>query len=332
MGNGESVNNCVPRARSSQAEATLDAAGIRRPHSGGPVMSSTRPTSAILALFLGVAALSLNGCTTIGDEKVELEPIAEAPPPMDVVLVSDLLRFFLDGEMEFDRGITDCYDGLCVQTDGERILFSRPEMFVFAGHHDEVFSAHEDTIEDRNGIMIGDVSLGEKELPDILGVAVDRTITGYGGWGEYVGFDSLYYDYVRNDRPQRMVLASLGGWASEGNPPIPPDETWTWTGGAMGVDYSDLAEDRVLVGNSALTVSLLKDWGEYTVHVAITDLVDVAAGTTYDDMIWRYIPLRDGGFETFEIRGRFFGPSHEEVGGVFERDQITGAFGATREE
>ena len=295
-------------------------------------MSSTRPTSAILALFLGVAALSLNGCTTIGDEKVELEPIAEEPPPMDVVLVSDLLRFYLDGEMEVDRGIADCYDGLCVQTDGERILFARPEMFVFAGHHDEVISAHEDTIEDRDGIMIGDVSLGEKELPDILGVAVDRTITGYGGWGEYVGFDSLYYDYVRNDRPQRMVLASLGGWASEGNPPVPQDETWTWTGGAVGVDYSDLAEDRVLVGNSVLTVSLLEDWDEYTVRVDITNLVDVAAGTAYDDMTWAYIPLRDGGFQTFEIRGRFFGPNHEEVGGVFERDRITGAFGGTREE
>lgn len=288
--------------------------------------------SAIVALFLGVTALTLNGCTTIGSERDELEPVIEEPPSMDVVLVSDLLRFHLDGEMEVDRGIADCYDGLCVQTDGERILLARPEMFVFAGHHDEEISAHEDTIEDRDGIMIGDVSLGEKELPDVLGVAVDRTITGYGGWGEYVGFDSLYYDFVRNDRPQRMVLASLGGYASEGNPPVPPEETWTWTGGAVGVDYSDLTEDRVLVGNSALTVSLLEDWGEYTVRVAVTDLVDVAAGTTYDDMIWANIPLRDGGFETFEIRARFFGPNHEEVGGVFERDRITGAFGATREE
>jgi len=253
---------------------------------------------------------------------------------MDVVLVSDLLRFYLDGEMEVDRGITDCYDGLCVQTDGERIVFNLPDWFVFAGHHDEYISAREDTIEDRNGILIGDVSKGDKELPDIPDFAVDRTITGYGGWGRYVGFDSLYYDFVRNDRPQRMVEATLGGWSSEGNPPVPRDETWTWTGGAVALDYSDITADRVLVGNSALSVSLDERLGEYLTAVEITDLVDVATGTAYEDMSWRNMPLRDGGFETFEIRARFFGPNHEEVGGVFEsqEDKIVGGFGGTREE
>ena len=259
---------------------------------------------------------------------------------MDVVLVSDLLRFYLDGEMEMDRGIADCYGGLCVQTDGERIVFALPEWYVFAGHHDEDISAREDTIEDRNGIMIGDVSLGNKDLPDLPGVAIDRTVTGYGGWGEFHGFDALYYDFVRydrdedRDRPQRMIEASLGGWASEGNPPVPRDETWTWTGGAVGVDYSDITQNRVLAGNSALSVNMFESLDEYRVRVDITDLVDVATGTTYDDMVWRNIPLRDGGFETFEIRARFFGPNHEEVGGVFEsqEDRIVGAFGGTREE
>ena len=252
---------------------------------------------------------------------------------MDVVLVSDMLLFFLDGDMEMHRGIADCYDGLCVQTDGSgRIVLNRPEWFAFAGHHDEDISAREDTIEDHNGIMIGDVSFGEKELPDIPGVAIDRTITGYGGWGEFHGFDSLYYDYVREDRPQRIVLASLGGWASEGNPPVPGDETWTWTGGAVAVDYSDITADRVLVGKSALSVSLHEPLGEYLAAVEITDLVDVATGTEYDDLGWEYLPLRDGGFETFEIRARFFGPNHEEVGGVFEKDKIVGGFGGTREE
>ena len=254
---------------------------------------------------------------------------------MDAVLVSDMLLFFLDGEMEMHRGIADCYDGLCVQTDGSgRIVFSLPEYFVFAGHHDEDISARKDTIEDRDGIMIGDVSFGDKELPDLPGIAIDRTVTGYGGWGEFHGFDSLYYDYVREDRPQRIVLASIGGWASEGNPPVPRDGTLTWTGGAVGVDYSDLPQDRVLTGNSKLTVSLYEPLDEYLVRVDITDLEDVDTGTTYDPMVWNNIPLRDGGFETFEIRGRFFGPNHEEVGGAFEsrKAKIVGAFGASREE
>ena len=60
--------------------------------------------------------------------------------------------------------------------------------------------------------------------------------------------------------------------------------------------------------------------------------MDVETGKEYADMSWKWIPLRDGGFQTFEIKGHFFGPDHEEVGGVFDRDNIAGAFGGTRAE
>ena len=32
-----------------------------------------------------------------------------------------------------------------------------------------------------------------------------------------------------------------------------------------------------------------------------------------------------------DIKATFYGPNHEEVGGVFERDNIVGAFGAKRQ-
>lgn len=291
-----------------------------------------RQAHARTAVALGLTALVLAGCSilpgTDNDDGMAMEPVTEVPP-MDVVLISDFLRFYLDGDMEMDRGITDCYGGLCVSTDGERILFSFPEDYVFAGFHDEYITAHEDTIEERNGIKLGDVSLENKELPDIPGVAVDRTITGWGGWGEYVGFDTLYYDYVRNDRPQRIVWATLGGYRSEGNP---AGDALTWKGGASAIDYSDIMETRNLLGNAEVGLQFVEVLDEFLVHVAITDLTDVVTEAAYDDLSWRNMPLRDGGFETFEIRGQFFGPNHEEVGGVFERDMITGGFAARRME
>ena len=183
-----------------------------------------------------------------------MEPATPEVPPMDVLLLSDFLRFHLDGDMEMDRGFVDCYGGLCVQTDGERILINLPEFYVFAGHHDEYITALEDTIQDRNGIMIGDVSAGMR--PDIPGVAVDRETTGWGGWGEYVGFDAIYYDYVRydedvgRDRPQRIVEASAGGYSSPGNP---VGENLRWTGGAVAIDHSAITETRNLVGTRNLT-------------------------------------------------------------------------------
>ena len=256
---------------------------------------------------------------------------------MDAVLVSDFLRFYMDGDMEMDRAHADCYDGICVQTDGERILFNLPEDYSFAGHTDVFVFDHQYPIEDRNGIKIGDLSLSEKQLPDIPGVAVDRTITGWGGWGKYVGFDVAYYDYVRydkdedRDRPQRMVLASVGGYR---NPVNPVGGKLKWTGGAVAIDYSDISQNRNLVGDAELTLHLDDYFPgiDYLVRVDITEMEDVETGTAYDDMSWKNIPLREGGFETFSIRGQFFGPGHAEVGGTFERDEIVGAFGAAREE
>ena len=332
MKHRESLRGSASPAGSSEAGVAHDAAGARRLHSHRSFSWLPRSTSATMALFLGLTVLSLNGCIVQPNNRLTENGTTA---PMDTLLLSDVLRFYLDGEMEVDRGISDCYGGGCVQTDGERILIKVPEFYVFAGHHDDHISAREDTIENRNGIMIGDVSLGTKDLPDIPDFASKRTITGYGGWGEYHGFDSLYFGFERSDRPQRVVEASLGGYASEGNPLRGP---LTWTGGAVAVDYSVITEDRVLVGDSELTVYLNERHtaylgrDEYLVRVDITDLEDVGSGNPYDDMTWRNIPLRDGGFETFSLKGQFFGPDHEEVGGVFERDEIIGAFGATREE
>ena len=296
-------------------------------------VSKIRRAPATIGVALGLVAMVLSGCGILlgpdNDDDVAVEPTAPEVPPMDVVLVSDFLRFYLDGDMEMDRAITDCYGGLCVSSDGERILFSFPDQFVFAGFHHEDLAAHEDTIEDRNGIMLGDISLENKMLPDIPGVAVDRTITGWGGWGEYVGFDTLYYDYVRDDRPQRIVWATVGGYRSEGNP---VGDALTWKGGAAAIDYSDITENRNLLGNAELSLLFAESLDEILVSVAITDLTDVVTGMTYDEMSWKNIPLREGSFEIFEIRGQFFGPDHEEVGGVFERDSISGGFAARRVE
>lgn len=123
--------------------------------------------------------------------------------------------------------------------------------------------------------------------------------------------------------------ASLGGYSSEENP---SGENLTWTGGAVAIDHSVITENRNLIGNAELNLYLYEPLDELFVYVDITALTDVATGTIYDDMFWRNIPVREGGFETFEIRGQFFGPNHEEVGGVFERNSIVGGFAARREE
>lgn len=69
------------------------------------------------------------------------------------------------------------------------------------------------------------------------------------------------------------------------------------------------------------------------VDVDFTNVHDLDTGGMRDPMSRDDIAVEGGAFETGSngdrIEGRFYGSDHEEVGGVFERDQVLGAFGAS---
>lgn len=95
----------------------------------------------------------------------------------------------------------------------------------------------------------------------------------------------------------------------------------TWRGEMVALDH----EDRLVRGNADLT---------------IPDLSAPAVGVTLSPtgraaMTWASIPVRGDGFEQERapddyIRGQFYGPYAQEVGGIFERDRMIGAFGGKR--
>ena len=72
-----------------------------------------------------------------------------------------------------------------------------------------------------------------------------------------------------------------------------------------------------------------------TLDVAFTGIVDIETNASRADLHWNGLSVSEAG--TFRsgsgddaIEGTFYGPGHAEVGGVFERDLISGAFGAAR--
>lgn len=79
----------------------------------------------------------------------------------------------------------------------------------------------------------------------------------------------------------------------------------------------------------------IDDFANPRLGMAFTNIEEVGTGAPRDDMTWSGIPLTNGGFATGSdadsIQGSFYGPDHGEVGGVFERDRIFGAFGAKRQ-
>ena len=174
------------------------------------------------------------------------------------------------------------------------------------------------------------VPLAQEEA--ILGELPDYYEGGdvYQGWLEYNYF--AVQVSVLNDPPgtHQIYSASLGRGSRSS-----PAASLHWTGAMVGV-HKDIAplQGEFLQGKASLSfdpVSMEMDAAFSEIHKLGDTLIPL------DDMAWHDIPVNGGTFEGEDseedwIRGRFYGPNHEEVGGVFERSRISGAFGAMVDE
>lgn len=79
----------------------------------------------------------------------------------------------------------------------------------------------------------------------------------------------------------------------------------------------------------------IDDFSNPNIDVEFTDIRNLNDGSdTIANLSWIDVPLTAGTFErrlsNNYIEGAFYGTGHEEVGGVFTRNDMVGAFGATR--
>ena len=96
----------------------------------------------------------------------------------------------------------------------------------------------------------------------------------------------------------------------------------------VGADVgNEPTRGHVIQGDASLSFDISKA----TVDIDFTNIHDLDAGMRRDDIVWNGISVTNGGFDDAGIEGKFYGSGHKEVGGVFERDKIIGAFGATRQ-
>ena len=106
-----------------------------------------------------------------------------------------------------------------------------------------------------------------------------------------------------------------------------------WEGQVAGIDSS--AGDSggaMILGDVAV---ILTDFADPRVDVLFSGLQDLETGTAREDMSWLGLRVADGAFFAHEgsssISGRFYGPEQQEVGGTFDRNEIVGAFGGSRD-
>ena len=153
----------------------------------------------------------------------------------------------------------------------------------------------------------------------------------YAGWLEESFFLVSWRLDTGNDRlnPHKrahVYLYSIGD--TSGTNPVTGSATWT--GAMTGIDVSN-GFDRlgsVIEGDATLTIG---DLASPEVDLAFTNLRDRTLNRSRPDIEWTDVPLSAGRFEGDGLVGHFYGTRHQEVGGIFLRDRISGAFGAKRQ-
>ena len=175
----------------------------------------------------------------------------------------------------------------------------------------------------------------------------------YGAWMDH-GLFLVETFTGREDFDSRYRVTWFGD-ASHTEPIASPGSSATWSGVMSGVKAAASGGSFAFVhGDSAVTVSGLNAGNDVSVDVAFTNIVHEDGGASVGDMVWRGLPLQGKTFGTDDVRfndgdgwyfrdarfgaqaqgsiyGRIYGPDHGEVGGVFHRDGIAGAFAAKRE-
>ena len=147
------------------------------------------------------------------------------------------------------------------------------------------------------------------------------------------------------------------GDASDTDPVTAVGDSASWSGIMTGVTTDGSVGDRgtFVRGDANLTMTGLGAPGAVSVGVEFTNIAREDNGATLDNMVWRGLPLQDRSFGTNDVRfyetdrgyahldsfgiqaegslfGHIYGPNGEEVGGLFHRNSIAGAFAAKRNE
>ena len=148
----------------------------------------------------------------------------------------------------------------------------------------------------------------------------------YGGWLESNFFGVIRVDWSGTFQEQRLngleTLTAFSTGDASGSNPMSGSATWT----GLMIGAARTAPTNAITGQTEAVYS----FADQTMDIDMTQLTRGHA-----DMSWENLRVSGGSFGTGtdanSISGTFYGSAHEELGGVFERNGIVGAFGAARQ-
>ena len=273
-----------------------------------PIMDEVRGT---LIVDPEIASASIGG-TVLGATGGEIKQgMATITAEMDTLVIGDIRSF---GEGATARHETTCRGDTCIL---------RPGFADAAGVVDEtgLLSATNVSVEGSrftpvmiyNGVrMVHEESLSS------------ANVDSYGGWLDH------HYFFIQFNIGEDSPATRLSYSAGSGSASAPAGDA-VWRGAMIGVDVSRGSDhDAFVQGRADIRFAL----DTMTVDATFSDIVELSTGNPRRDMSWLDVPVTRDEFRVGagadRIEGRFYGLDHAESGGVFERDLILGAFGASR--
>ena len=162
-------------------------------------------------------------------------------------------------------------------------------------------------------------------------------LASLGAWMEHSSFaiqnERLTGEEGTVDVWYGIALGDLAGF-----PPGPIPGTATWLGIMVGTPVSGDARGERLVGDAALTYQFPTQGSGHTLDAAFGGIKNIDRGTahTVETVLFENVAVaEDGTFARGQsgarIQGGFYGPGHAEAVGIFEQQDIVGAFGANRQ-
>lgn len=148
----------------------------------------------------------------------------------------------------------------------------------------------------------------------------------YGGWLDNSVF-GVEAETATNGTDTLIVLSSYSFGNDSGTNPTGTTRT-DWNGVMVGASE----EGHVIQGDARITI---EDFSDPKVDVEFSKIRNLDTRAIVINMGWNDLTLTDGNFShqhslTGSIQGTFYGATHDEVGGIFDRDDIIGAFGAAK--
>ncbi len=139
--------------------------------------------------------------------------------------------------------------------------------------------------------------------------------------------DTIFWAHLTSET-DGTVTATVDGTRS-GTSPVSGSAVWSGDVHAYAIEDVVNSEGRSVTTYAAVEgdVRLEVDFAAVTVDVDFTNFDNSRA-----DMSWEGLAVDNGAFgsETTGIEGSFYGADHEGAAGEFERDGLTGVFGALR--